>query len=164
MSYRIEEQVRIDAPRQLVWDIIQNPARRIEWDARVVSAEFLSPPPCGKGSIIRVTVKMFGMEFPAVMEYVNWAPPGRSAVRTVDGYGNTSDAAGSWRFDDNPDGSTTFSTTIMLSKKGKIFGRIFEQVMGSAFERLTRQSLQNLKKLVEAEYRVQVRQAVPVLA
>ena len=46
MSYRIEEQVRIDAPRQLVWDIIQNPARRIEWDGslqnlkKLVEAEY----------------------------------------------------------------------------------------------------------------------------
>ena len=72
MSYRIEGSVTINAPREYVWKVIQDPTRRIEWDERVVSVRQLSPGALTKGGQLEVITRMYGIDFPAVLEFVNW--------------------------------------------------------------------------------------------
>ena len=163
MAYKFEESVRINAPRELVWDIVQNASRRTEWDARVVSAEILTPGPLGKGSIGQVTVAMYGMKFRTVMEYVSWNRPVRTGVKGVDGYGNIGDVVGSWNFQEHEDGSMTFKTTISISMGKGLLRGIMERNMGRTFHKLTQKSLQNLKRLAEAECAMRVRQETAVL-
>lgn len=163
MAYKIEESVKINAPRQLVWDIAQNPERRTEWDARVVSAEILSQGPAGKGAIVQVTVKMYGMKFRTVMEYVSWSAPVRTGVKGLDGYGNFSHVVGSWNFQEHDDGSMTFKTNITISMEKGLFAGIIERNLGRTFHKLTQQSLQNLKRLAEAECAMRIRHEAAVL-
>jgi hypothetical protein len=150
MSYRIESNVTIMAPPAAVWETIQNVPRRIEWDARVTAVELLTPPPVGKGARTRVSYRMFGIPMHIDLEMIVWNPPHRSAVRGII-VGSVDRIAGSWHVDPNPDGSTTWTTKLMLTGGGR-FGWLRERINGPTIKRLTITSQQNLKRLVESEY------------
>lgn len=151
MSYRIESSVSIEAPPELVWAVIQDPARRLEWDARITAVEQLTPGPVGKGTRTRVTYSFFGAPSAIEIEMVSWQPPARSGVRGVF-VGAPDTIAGSWNFAANADGSTTWTTRLVLSSAGRM-GRLRELVFGPMTARLTRVSQANLKRLVEGELR-----------
>ena len=63
MSVRIESTVVINAPREYVWMVIQDPERRIEWDERVVSVRQLTPRPIGRGTRMEIITSMYGLDF-----------------------------------------------------------------------------------------------------
>jgi hypothetical protein len=76
---RIECDTHIDAPREFVWELIQEPTRRIEWDARLTGCELLTPRPLGKGARTRTKYALLGW---VDLEYTSWQPAARSAVKT----------------------------------------------------------------------------------
>jgi hypothetical protein len=153
MSHRIESTVVINAPREYVWQVIQDPARRTEWDDRVVSVRQLNSGPLGRGGRLEVITSMYGLDFPAVLEFVNWNYPARSAMKSIEIGGGISSVAGSWNFDENPDGSTTWTTTIILNEEPGLLGKLMIGLLAKTFEQLTKKSQKNLKRLIEGEYR-----------
>jgi carbon monoxide dehydrogenase subunit G len=153
MSYRIESTVIINAPREYVWKVIQDPERRTEWDARVVLVRQLTPGPLGRGGQLEVITQMYGIDFPATLEFVNWNYPARSAMKSIEIGGGLSSVVGSWNFDENPDGSTTWTTTVVLTESPGIIGWMMKNMLAKTFEQLTKQSQQNLKELIEGEYK-----------
>src|SRR5690242_20148131 len=44
---RVECETRINAPREFIWELIQEPTRRIEWDARLTNCQLKTPRPLG---------------------------------------------------------------------------------------------------------------------
>lgn len=150
MSYRIESSVTILAPPEIVWTVIQDVDRRIEWDARVTAAKPLTPLPISKGTHIQTSMNMFGIPMHINMEMIVWKPPYRSAVRgTIAGLPDQ--VAGSWHFTPAADGATTWTTKIVITGQGR-FGKLREQLNGWMTRRLTVISQHNLKRLIEAEY------------
>jgi carbon monoxide dehydrogenase subunit G len=154
MTHRIECSVTIQAPPEVVWEIIQDFSHRTKWDERVVAASELTPPPKGKGTRFRIVYGALGVRSWVEIEYVTWDPPRRSGVRTV-GFSRASlfkSAAGSWHFHHNEDGSTTWTTKVSMSMRGGRLAPLFEKVfIGWYFTRLTIKSQENLKRLIEAE-------------
>jgi carbon monoxide dehydrogenase subunit G len=153
MSVRIESTVVINAPREYVWAVIQDPERRIEWDERVVSVRQLTPRPLGKGGRLEIITSMYGLDFPAILEFVNWDYPSRSAMKSIEIGGGISSVIGSWNFDENPDGSTTWTTTIVLNEEPGLLGKLIIGLLAKTFEQLTKKSQTNLKRLIEGEYK-----------
>jgi uncharacterized protein YndB with AHSA1/START domain len=153
MSYRIEASVTINAPAEAIWPVIQDLDRRLQWDARVVSVERMTPLPLGKGTTTRLGYRIFGRLAYTQVEYVSWKPPYQCGVRSEMEDGSVS-GAGSWNFKPQPDGSTRWTTRIVLNAKSTRFRTPIEYLFGYSMERLTRISQQNLKKLVEAEYKI----------
>lgn len=149
MSYRIESSVTIQAPVELVWTIIQDASRRLEWDERITEVQVITPPPTTKGSKNTLRYRMFGMEMRGEIEYVTWVPPYKSAVK---GKLSGDTIGASWHFVSNDDGSTTWTTKLMLKSEPGRFAWLREQVYGRVTERLTKRSQQNFKRLVEAEH------------
>jgi uncharacterized protein YndB with AHSA1/START domain len=149
MGYRIESSVSIKATPEQVWSVIQDPARRLEWDARITANEVLTPGAIGKGTRSRVTYSFFGMPSAIELEMVSWQPPRRSGVKGV--FVGTADTiAGSWNFEPDGTGATVFTTRLVLSSAGP-FGRLRELIFGSMTARLTKISQANLKRLVESD-------------
>ena len=135
-----------------VWETMQDFTRRTLWDMRVVRAELLTPPP-GKGSKFRITYRVFGITFWVENEYIVWKPRERSGIRATRFSRPTffTNAAGSWHFRDNGDGSSTWTTIVSLSMVGGPLAPLFEKVaVGWYFLWLTTRSGQNLKRLVES--------------
>ena len=152
MSNRIEESVTINAPKEYVWDILQNLARRTEWDARVTSARALSSSPINRGSRIRVVTRMYGMNFPTVLEYISWNPPFRSAVKSIESGNGVESVVGSWKLEENEKGETTWTTTLVVTAQPGLYGRLITRMLSRSFEKLTIQSQKQLKALIEREY------------
>jgi hypothetical protein len=148
---RIECETHILAPRQVVWDLIQEPTRRAEWDARVSDVTLLTSRPIGKGSRVRSRYGRLGW---LELEYSSWQPTERSAARTVAASrGNLFESViGSWNFTSHPDGSTTWKTQIIVRGVGGRFAPLIERfLLGPIFKTLTIQSAKNLKSLAERE-------------
>jgi hypothetical protein len=161
MGQRIEHSIRIMAPREAVWDVIQNCARRPEWDARVVDVTLLTPPPQQRGSRVRLTYRWLLARSWLELEYIVWNPPERSAVRAERlSPGNLfSSLSGSWHFTDNGDGTTGWTTVLNVRLRGGLVAPLLERIfVRGSLARLTMRSQETLKRLVEAEY---VRPASP---
>lgn len=150
MSYRIEASITIMAPPDVVWNVIQDVDRRLEWDARIRSVELLTPRPIGKGARTFLRYNMYGMPMEMNIEMIQWQPPLRSAVKGAI-IGSNDTIGGSWHFRPNPDGSTTWTTKLVLTSRSRL-ARVLEPLYGRTTERLTIQSQANLKRLIEAEY------------
>ena len=155
MGYRVECSVNIKAPREVVWRVVQDPARRKEWDVRVEHDEMLTPPPVRRGSRFRVTYKALWVRAWVEMEYIVWAPPERSGIRSV-GFSKGSlvkSAGGSWHFQQHGDGSTTWTTSVNIAMRGGVLAPLLERLaIGWLFTSLTKKSQQRLKRLIEGEY------------
>jgi hypothetical protein len=156
MTYRIEVSIPIRAPREVVWDIMQDFTHRTRWDERVVAADVLTPPPPGKGTRFRITYSVLGVRSWAEAEYVTWDPVRRSGVHAV-GFSRLSPfeaAAGSWTFTDQGDGTSIWTTKVSMTMRntGFLTPLLERVVVGWYFRRLTEKSARNLRRLVEAEY------------
>lgn len=149
MTYKIESSVSIQATPEHVWSVIQNPARRLEWDARITANEVLTPGPIGKGTRTRVTYSFYGVPSAIELEMVSWQPPIRSGVKGVF-VGTPDTIAGSWNFTPDGAGATVFTTRLVITCPGP-FGRLRELIFGPMTDRLTKISQANLKRLIEAE-------------
>jgi hypothetical protein len=151
---RIECETHIQAPREVVWDLIQDPSRRVEWDARVTDVALQTPLPIGKGSRLRSS---YGALIWIELELTTWQPSVRSAARSVRASrGNLFESiVGSWNFSSHPDGSTTWKTQILVRGVGGRFAPILERVLvGPVFKWLTVRSAKNLQRLAEREARL----------
>ena len=149
MAYRFEGTITIAAPPEVVWNVVQDVSRRVEWDARVRSVTLQTPLPIGKGARTVIDYASMGFPMQIAIEMVSWQPPRRSGVR---GHvlGTTDTIAGSWNFEQGPDGATSWTTRIVITAQGR-FAWLREQVMGRYTEYLTRVSQRNLKALIERE-------------
>lgn len=149
MTYKIESSVRIQSTPEHVWAVIQDPARRLEWDARITANEVLTPGPIGKGTRTRVTYDFFGTPSAIEIEMVSWNPPARSGVK---GHfvGTADTIGGSWNFAPDGAGGTVWTTRLVITCAGPL-GRLKELIFGPMTARLTKVSQANLKRLLEAE-------------
>jgi len=153
MTYRCERSITINASPETVWELVQEPTRRLEWDVRVRAVELLTPRPLGKGTRLRITYAMWGARMTTEITMLSWQPYRRSAV-TMTGGQNEGAFAASWNFVANPDGSTTWTTRFVLTGAGRL-APVRERVFGRIFELLTVVSQRNLKRLAEAERRAE---------
>lgn len=154
MTYKIQCSVRINAPREQVWGVLQDFTRRTEWDVRVARAKVTTPPPTGVGTRFLITYKIGPVLFTNENEYIVWKPPERSAIKFPDGVRSLyfTSAAGSWRLTSHDDGSTTWTTTVSISMRGWFLAPLLERVaVGWYFRRLTENSQRDLKRLIERE-------------
>ena len=150
----IEESISITAAPEAVFDLVQDSARRPEWDERVLRAwvERASAP--GKGARLFVQARVLGpLTATTELEYVLFERPRRTAVKIVATRGPALMRAGggTWIFA-GVDGGTRFTTRFGYEVHGGALGRVLDRwFFRGSMERLTRSSLSNLKRLLEPE-------------
>lgn len=71
----------IPAPIQTVWDDISNLASHVEWMADAESITFLTDHREGAGTRMEVLTKVGPFSTTDVMEFTDWDPPHRMAIR-----------------------------------------------------------------------------------
>jgi uncharacterized protein YndB with AHSA1/START domain len=81
MAARITIEQRITAPIQVVWDDIADIASHIEWMADAESIRFLTDQRSGAGTRLEVLTKVGPLTTTDVMEFTEWEPPHRMAIR-----------------------------------------------------------------------------------
>ena len=156
MSQRIESTLRIMAPRETVWGLLHNPARRSEWDAEVIEMTVLTPLPLKWGSRARLAFKgTSGRRSWCEVETLAWSSPERVAfqARSFNRGSLLRSLGGSWHLHDNGDGSTNWTVVANIAWHGGFLAPLLERLFArGAYTRRIVQSQQTLKRLIEAEY------------
>lgn len=164
MRQRIECSVRVMAPRDVVWSLLQNSARYGEWHALVTEARLVTPAPPRRGARVRVSYKWLVFRSWVDLEYSVWSPPERSTIRS-EGRGPWSlftTLDGSWQLHDNGDGTTGWTTVVLPRLRGGLLGRALVRWFARGYvQRLMERSQQNLKRLIEAEYQPPAQPVAP---
>lgn len=153
-SYQFKETIAIAAPRDLVWEMAQDPNRRDIWDRRLVGYRHLTQGPLGTGTLVDVTARLFGRKFSSRIQYLAWMPPFRSGVRSLISRRTEDRLSVEWRFDEAPDGTTIWTYTATITRLEGFFSRLHLAIYGGRLRTRTRRSMGRLRDLVHAEYRL----------
>jgi len=150
---RIEEHMDITAPRSDLFRFCHDVKRRPEWDERIEQMTLLTDTPIRRGTLFRIDARpVRGPIFSWEGEYVDYQYLERSTVRVIDAAPSSHFKAGreEWRFSSSNDGQTQFTLLWEYEVRG-FLARILD-VLGrrAAIQRAVKQSLVNLKELVEA--------------
>jgi uncharacterized membrane protein len=146
---RLEVEQHVDAPREVVWDVLTTWERQPEWMLDAKAVEVLTPEREGVGVTIRCPTNLLGVTVEDVMRVTAWRPREELAVlhlgRVITGTGAfvLADAPGGgtrltwWEEVDPPLGALGEwgATTLVLPVLRRVFGR----------------SLSRLARVVEAE-------------
>ncbi len=81
MAARIRIEQSIGAPIQTVWDDVADIASHVEWMADAESIRFLTEQRSGAGTRMEVLTKVGPLKTTDVMEFTEWEPPHRMAIR-----------------------------------------------------------------------------------
>src|SRR5262245_14763489 len=101
---RFEYTIDIPAPREVVWRVAQDSARRPSWDVRVARYEIDGDP--ASGAALRITLRMWGTRPVVEGRFLRFDPPLQSAIRldrSTSAWVMT--GGGTWRFDEIPGGT-----------------------------------------------------------
>jgi uncharacterized membrane protein len=149
---RIEQQIEIAARPSDVFRFCHDLDRRPEWDERVTRTNVLTPKPIRRGTVIRVDSRppFGGPVFSWEAEFVEYHYPSSSRLEVVDAAPSSYFVGGSeaWRFV-RSGGGTSVDFAWEYQPRG-IVGRIADVVRRSRTRRAISQSLENLKRTLEA--------------
>jgi hypothetical protein len=149
---RIECETRLDADREFVWEVIHEPTRRVEWDARLIDCTLLTPRPLGKGARTRTMHLLLGA---LDIEYTSWQPVARSGIKAAACTRNPIQSlVASWNFTPVDASSTIWKTQIVVRGiGGHVLAPYVERlVIGPLLRWQTVISAGNLKRVVGREY------------
>ena len=140
-----EQSIIISAPRDFLFSLTQDYARRLSWDPFLRSASLVGGATRAAVGVRALCVARNGMSMET--EYVSFNPPPRvTAVKMTRGPWVVAHFAGSWRFEEvNP-----FTTRVTFAYHLEARMRwLLTPFVGWAFARDTRKRLAALKEAVE---------------
>jgi uncharacterized membrane protein len=145
---RIEQKVTIDAPRNLVWDYVTEPANYPVFMEGLTRWEVEGERHAGLGARYRMLIRVGAAEVGGLIEIVEWQPERDMAWSSITGV----DQRGRWRLREFSDGRTrvTFRFAYGVAGGG-IAGLIAERVAARSLRHRFRQSLANIKRAVEEQ-------------
>jgi carbon monoxide dehydrogenase subunit G len=144
---RFELTLFINRRPQEVFDFITDPNNDLQWQKTLISSEWITPAPAGRGSIKRVVVKMMGLKMKATAEYTEWDPPNWYAFRSTD---SPLKLTGTTKFEAEDDG-TLLTLNAQIENSG-----ILKLVEGLVIKQAEKQDITNfnaLKQILEASRR-----------
>jgi uncharacterized membrane protein len=143
---RIEQKVTVDAPRQLVWEYVTEPANYPVFIDGLTRWDVAGDRHTGLGARYRMLIRVGAADVGGLIEIVEWQPDGDMAWSSVTGV----DQRGRWRLRELGDGRTrvTFRFAYGVAGGG-IPALIAERVAAVSLNRRFRLSLLNLKRAVE---------------
>ena len=157
---RLSEQIEIEAARVDVFRFCYDLNNWPEWNEQVVAVEILGSPPIRRGTLLRIEGKhgrsaVFSWE----AEVVNYQMTSGSTIRAIDTAGTSPFASGSelkWAFDSMEGGRTRVTWTWDYKNRG-FFASLKNALGGkSTMHRAIKQSLNNLKTLLESGRRAKI--------
>ncbi|MCA9094118.1 MAG: SRPBCC family protein [Planctomycetaceae bacterium] len=137
----------IDAPREHLFALSQDYARRLQWDPFLKSAELLhgaTEPAVGVRAWC-VSHDGRGME----TEYVSYNPPQATAVRMTRGPWILKSFAGSWRFDEMTCSRTRVTFTYHFQVRPACISWLLTPIIARRFSRQMRLRLEAVKAFAE---------------
>ena len=81
MARIIETSIEIAAPPPVVWEDLARLESHVEWMADAERIDFLTPERAGVGTRMEVLTRVGPLRTADVMEFTEWEPPHRMAIR-----------------------------------------------------------------------------------
>jgi len=145
---RVQAQIEISAPPDLIWDYITDPGRALHFLSGVTRWEVAGEQPSGLGARYRMLMRVGSAEVGGLVEVVEYTERCDMAWTSVTGL----DQRGRWRLRERPSGRTHVELRLSYGVAGAgIFGWLAEQIAGPTVRGHLRRSLQQLKRQVEHE-------------
>lgn len=144
----IEQSVEIMAPIKRVYQVSQDYSVRYEWDPFPENISVLNDSfkTLKVGTQVWVRSKL-GMEM--LVEFVQVAPPQRTAIKMISGPWLLEKFAGSWIFEPQGNNTTLARFRYSFSTRPAAIRKLTSWVAAMYFKRMTRKRLIGLKKYCE---------------
>jgi hypothetical protein len=139
--------VVIDAPRPWLFAIMQDYARRLEWDEFLSGAELVGGATESARGVRAWCVDRAGRGMET--EYVSFQPPERVAVKMTRGPWMVGAFAGSWVYEEKGLARTEVTFRYNLELRPRWLGRAGDRLLAMVFERDMDQRLASAKVRLE---------------
>jgi uncharacterized membrane protein len=138
----------VPAPIELVWSIVSDPERVLDYMHGVTRWELEGEQPVGMGARYRVLFRVGSAEIGGLIETVEYAPPCELAWTSVTGV----DQRGRWRLRELGSARTKVEFRLAYGVAGSgISGWVAERIASPIVRGHVRRSLDQLRRLVEHE-------------
>jgi uncharacterized membrane protein len=145
---RVQADIEIAAPPEVVWEFVVDPARYLHFMAGVTRWEVEGERATGMGARYRTLMRVGSAEVGGLVEIVEWDEGCDLAWSSVTGV----DQRGRWRLRVRPDDHTHVELRLAYGVAGSgILGWVAEHVAAPTVRGHLRRSLQQLKRQVEHE-------------
>jgi uncharacterized membrane protein len=145
---RLAECVEVSAPPQAVWDYLAEPEHYLRFMSGVTRWEVRGEQRSGKGTRIRMLIRIGAAEVGGLIEMIEWVEPRDMAWTSITGV----DQRGRFRIRQLPRGRSKVELRYQYGVAGSgVFGWISERVSAPTLRRHIRRSLHRLKRQVEHE-------------
>lgn len=145
---RVNGDIEVAAPIDLVWSIVTDPERVLSFMSGVTRWEVAGPEPTGLGARYQSLLRVGAAEVGGLIEIVEWLPPSECAWNSITGI----DQRGRWRLRDRPDNRTKVELRLAYGVAGTgLTGWVAERIAAPTVSGHVRRTLRQLKRMVEHE-------------
>lgn len=147
---RVGASMQVAAPMELVWSIVSDPERVLDFMHGVTRWEVAGELPRGEGARYRMLLRVGSAEVGGLVEVVEWVEPSEFAWTSVTGV----DQRGRWRLRETSGGRTRVEFRLAYGVAGSgLWGWVAERVAAPMVKDHVQRSLEQLRRLVEQEQR-----------
>ena len=147
---RVSANMQMPAPMELVWSIVSDPERQLDFMHGLTRWEIDSKIRAGLGARYRMLFRIGSAEVGGLVEIVEWSAPSDLAWTSVTGL----DQRGRWRLRSARNGATQVEFRLAYGVAGSgPWGWVAERVAAPVVAGHLRRSLEQLRRLVEQEQR-----------
>jgi uncharacterized membrane protein len=145
---RVNGDIEVAAPIDLVWSIVTDPERVLSFMSGVTRWEVAGTEPTGLGARYQTLLRVGAAEVGGLIEVVEWMPPSEFAWTSVTGV----DQRGRWRLRERPQDRTRVELRLAYGVAGAgLIGWVAERVAAPTVTGHVKRTLRQLKRLVEHE-------------
>jgi uncharacterized membrane protein len=144
---RVERQLVINAPRQVVWDYVTNPDNYTLFFSGITRWEVEGRRKRGCGARYRMLMRVGSAEVGGLVEVVEFEEPGDMAWTSVLGV----DQRGRWRLREHGSSRTSVMFRLSYHAPGGLLGWISDQLSAPIVRGNIHHTLENLKRHIESE-------------
>src|SRR3954466_3199588 len=144
---RVEEQITIDAPADVVWDIITDPECYTRTLVGITRFDVEGRKQRGLGARYSMRMHVGSAHVGGLIEVVEFDSPRDMAWTSITGL----DHRGRWRLREQDDGRTKVTFRLSYQSPGTLLGTIADYVSSPMVDNNLRESLERLKAEIEGE-------------
>ena len=151
---RVERELVVNAPREVVWEYITDPANYTRFFSGITRWEVEGRKKRGCGARYRMLMHVGSAEVGGLVEVVEWEEPGDMAWTSVMGV----DQRGRWRLRAHGANRTSVMFRLSYHAPGGLLGWLSDQLSAPMVRNNIRHTLENLKRHIESDLADEARQ------
>ena len=144
---RVERELVVNAPRQLVWDYVTNPDNYTLFFSGITRWQVEGRKKRGCGARYRMLMRVGSAEVGGLVEIVEFEEPGDMAWTSVMGV----DQRGRWRLREHGPNRTSVMFRLSYHAPGGLLGWLSDQLSAPMVRNNVLHTLQNLKRQIESD-------------